>query len=60
MNGRKIATVVDQYLLAGKHRFKWKAQDANKSGGIKTGIYIYRLKTPFYNQTNKMYYIKQY
>ncbi len=47
-DGREIATLVDQYLSAGNHSYKWNAD------GFAGGIYFVRLVTKNYAMADRM------
>ncbi len=55
--GRKIKTVVNEDLSAGRHQIKWDGKD-EKGNDVSSGIYFYRLKTDEYTETRKMTLIK--
>ncbi len=50
--GRKVATLVDEYVTKGKHQIVFEASN------LSSGIYIYRLKVGDFLQTKKMTLIK--
>ncbi|MCF6269977.1 MAG: T9SS type A sorting domain-containing protein [Melioribacteraceae bacterium] len=52
--GREVATLVNQNQKAGNYEVKF----SNKSGGLTSGIYFYRLSSGSYNKTMKMILLK--
>jgi hypothetical protein len=50
--GREMATVVNDYMTAGKHHVNWSA------AGLPTGVYIYTLSSGTFVQTRKLLYLK--
>jgi len=46
--GKHITTLVDSHLPAGKHFYKWQADD------LPSGIYYYTVKTATFSETKKM------
>jgi hypothetical protein len=50
--GQKVATVFNGYLHAGTHAHYWH------SGGLASGVYLYRLTTGEFVQTRKMLLLK--
>ena len=55
--GRKVATLAEGELAAGRHRVVFDGND--KSGEpLSSGVYFYRLKTHEYVQTRKMTLLK--
>jgi len=50
--GRKTATLVDEYRLAGEHSVMWNA------GQLGSGLYLYRLRADEYIATGKMMLLK--
>jgi hypothetical protein len=55
--GQRVATIVDEEMLAGTHDIKW---DGSTEQGRKasTGIYLYRLKAGDYIEAKKMLLLK--
>ena len=57
ISGGKVKTLLNQQMLAGKHRVVWNG--ANEQGKrVGSGIYFYRLSTPEYNQIKKVLMLK--
>jgi hypothetical protein len=52
IQGKEVATLINEALNAGKHDIKFDAQN------LATGVYIYRLKTSQFTQSRKMTLIK--
>lgn len=52
--GREVATLVDEYQVAGIYNSKFTAQNY----GLTSGVYFYSLKSGNYVQTNKMILVK--
>ncbi|MBN2090653.1 T9SS type A sorting domain-containing protein [candidate division KSB1 bacterium] len=50
--GRKVATLIDQELLAGQHQIKWDATN------FAAGIYFYQLQSGDFIQGRKMILLK--
>jgi uncharacterized repeat protein (TIGR02543 family) len=55
INGGKIETLVNKNLSQGNHTYQWKP--GNNTANI-SGIYFYRLTTPYGQKTNKMNYVR--
>jgi hypothetical protein len=55
--GQRVATLVDEELIAGQHTVLWDGRD-NAGRNLASGIYFYRLKTGSYSQTKKMILLK--
>jgi flagellar hook assembly protein FlgD len=43
LNGRRIATLVDENMAAGSHQVSWNGRDASGIS-VASGVYIYRLQ----------------
>jgi hypothetical protein len=57
IHGRKVSTLVDRQLKAGKHTVTWNGR--NEYGvRISSGIYFYRLNCEEFSQTRKMVVLK--
>jgi hypothetical protein len=55
--GKNIATIIDDYQIAGTHQAIWNGRDT--AGNLVTsGVYFYRLTTPQFNQVKKMMLMK--
>jgi hypothetical protein len=55
--GKNVATIVDNYQIAGTHQAVWNGRDM--AGNLVTsGIYFYRLITPQFSQVKKMMLMK--
>lgn len=52
ITGKLIATLIDQYLIAGNHSIPFEA------ASLSTGVYFYQLKAKDYIQTKKMLLIR--
>ena len=50
--GNEVATLVDEYKLAGSYEIEWNAV------GLPSGVYFYQLKTNKYTKTKKMILMK--
>ncbi len=50
--GRQIATLVSGEMKAGKHTYQWD------SGGLSSGVYLYRLRAGDVSLTRKMHIVK--
>jgi len=55
--GRKVVTLMDEYVPAGLHDVTWGGTDAN-GNEVAGGIYFYRIATAEHNETRKMVYLK--
>ena len=51
--GQKIATLVDEYQLAGRYNVEWDGKD-NKGEELATGFYFYKFEVKDYKATKKM------
>ena len=51
--GQEIITLVDADKKAGKYEVNWNSLDAN-GNTVVSGVYIYQLKTEYYNESKKM------
>ena len=56
-NGRKVATLVNDYFSAGIHTIHWNGQESS-GRSIATGVYFYRLQTDSFDNTKKMVFLK--
>ncbi|MFC2084310.1 YCF48-related protein [Bacteroidota bacterium] len=54
--GRKIATLVNEAQRPGYYEVEWDASSSQSGDGqrISSGIYFYRIVTPYYSETKKM------
>jgi hypothetical protein len=52
MRGVLVATLLDGPLPAGRHELLFDG------GGLPSGVYLYRLETPTFSQTNKMVLVR--
>ncbi len=52
VRGRKIETVIDEYLPQGSHFVKWTAS------GLPSGVYLYRMRAGDYIKTRRMVFQK--
>lgn len=53
LQGRKVHTLVNQSMPAGRHQAKWDG--TNDSGNkVTSGVYLYMLKVGTFKQTKKM------
>jgi hypothetical protein len=57
LNGRHVATLVEQDQPAGLYHIKWSGKD-NDGMMVPTGIYIYRLQIPSQTILKKMIFIR--
>jgi len=55
--GRKVTTLVDEYVTAGVRRVLWNGCDA-QGAGVASGIYFYRIQTGDFRETRKMILLK--
>ena len=55
--GNEIATLVDEYLPAGRHEVEFSMNDGTETN-LASGIYIYRLQVGSFIQTKKMMLMK--
>lgn len=53
IEGKKVQTLVNQVLSAGSYRFQWNATLSDNSMAP-TGVYLYRLRSGLYEESNKM------
>jgi cyclomaltodextrinase / maltogenic alpha-amylase / neopullulanase len=53
--GRKVATLLEALRQPGRYTLSW---DASRGGGIPSGIYFYRLSTPWFQDVRKMLLIR--
>jgi hypothetical protein len=52
ITGRKVATLVNRYQVAGHYALTWNA------AGYSSGVYFYRLQTASFTATGKMILMK--
>lgn len=57
LKGQLVKTIVDKDMLAGRHSIVWNGKD-NNNQSVASGIYLYRLVTPTYNQTKRAILMK--
>ncbi len=57
IQGRQVATLVNEVYSAGRHEVIWRGQD-NSSRPVASGTYFYRLKTGGFTETKKMLLLK--
>ncbi|MDX2475519.1 MAG: T9SS type A sorting domain-containing protein, partial [Candidatus Krumholzibacteria bacterium] len=57
IQGRQVATLVNEVYSAGRHEVVWRGQD-NSSRPVASGTYFYRLKTGGFTETKKMLLLK--
>ena len=57
LRGRLIKTVLNKYMVAGKHSIKWDRTDKNGKN-VTSGIYFYILRVSDAYQTKKMILLK--
>jgi len=50
--GQKVATLLDEYLAAGTHQYRWDGSD------VCSGVYFYRIKTNTHTASKKMVLLK--
>ncbi len=55
--GQRIATLVNKELKAGEYRYKWNAEN-DYGPKIQSGVYFYKLQTPYFVTSKKMILIK--
>ena len=53
VNGRQVATLIDEHLEAGEHTVDWNGRD-DAGVRVSSGVYFYRLDAPDHTQTRKM------
>ncbi|KAF0214384.1 MAG: hypothetical protein FD178_2460 [Ignavibacteria bacterium] len=56
--GREVATLIDEYKLAGDYNITFNARHLERSREISSGVYFYRLVTPTSSITKKMVLVK--
>jgi hypothetical protein len=52
MLGRKVATLVNEELLAGRHKVQWNAD------GFASGVYFYRIESTKFTKARKMVLVR--
>ncbi|MFH1680822.1 MAG: FlgD immunoglobulin-like domain containing protein, partial [Candidatus Eisenbacteria bacterium] len=57
VSGRHLATLVDGFKAEGRHTVQWNGRDGD-GRAVPSGVYLYRLKTPFEEMTRKMLLIR--
>ncbi|MCP5061576.1 MAG: T9SS type A sorting domain-containing protein [Ignavibacteriae bacterium] len=57
IHGELVATITDNIIKAGSHRFIWNGKNKNSSK-VASGIYFYQIITNGFNQIKKMLLIK--
>jgi len=57
IQGRKIKTLVNDYMSRGEHKITWDARD-NFGQNVTSGIYFYRISSGKETETNRMLLIK--
>ena len=57
VRGQKIKTIVNEIKAAGNYKVVWDGKDSNGTP-VASGMYLYRLSTPKYANTNKMMLLK--
>ena len=57
LDGRRIVTLVDGVLPAGRHHVTWTGRD-ERGENVAAGTYFYRLKAGTYTKTYKMTLLK--
>jgi len=57
VSGRRIATLVDTSLPAGRHEFVWDGRDG-RGTSVASGVYLYRLEAGPISETRRMVLIR--
>jgi hypothetical protein len=57
VDGRRVATLIDQVTAAGQHEVVWRGTD-DRGQKVASGTYIYRIEAGPYSQTRKMALLK--
>ncbi len=57
VDGRKVATLIDEVRAAGLHEVLWMGRD-DSGRGVASGTYFYRLNAGPYSDTGKMSLMK--
>ncbi len=57
IRGQRVVKLVDEYKEAGIHRVIWNSRDSS-GRTVGSGVYLYRMKTRDYLETNRMILIK--
>lgn len=52
LHGKKVATLVNRKLMAGRYEIHWEARD------LASGVYLYRLRTDGFVETRKLIVLK--
>lgn len=55
--GQRVATLVDEYLQAGRHSVVWNGRDS-RNREVGSGIYFYRIESGEWTATEKMLLVK--
>jgi hypothetical protein len=55
--GRRVSTLVDQFLTAGSHNVTWNGRSDNGQN-MASGVYFYRLEAGSFSQTKRMLLMK--
>jgi hypothetical protein len=55
--GRKVSTLVDQYLTVGNHDVTWNGR-SDKGENMASGVYFYRLQAGEFSETKRMLLMK--
>jgi flagellar hook assembly protein FlgD len=53
ITGRRVAQLIDGVMNAGRHEVPWAGTD-DKGRAVASGVYCYRLKTPYGVETRRM------
>ena len=57
MMGRRVATLVDQHLDAGRHQTRWDSR-SDAGSPVASGVYIYRMQAGSFEQVEQMILMK--
>ncbi|MDZ4181937.1 MAG: FlgD immunoglobulin-like domain containing protein [Candidatus Cloacimonadaceae bacterium] len=57
LRGQKVKTLLNENMTAGKHSVVWDGDDDN-GRKVSSGVYLYRLSTPFSSKSAKMLLMK--
>jgi hypothetical protein len=57
VSGRRVATLLDRDLAAGRHSAFWSGRD-DEGRPVASGVYLYRVEAPGFTQTRKMALLK--
>jgi flagellar hook assembly protein FlgD len=55
--GRRVATLADEVVDAGRHTVMWDGRDATGQP-VASGLYLYRMEAGSFSQTNRMMLIR--